>query len=113
MRRGKQAAGILLCMMLAVAAVPEIPANAEETKTENVQKNDGKENPQSEAPGENTNAVFEQCERKINDSADPFVRRGWTVNSGIYCRTTGRTASKSNESRCGRCTECQDHSADR
>lgn len=49
MRRGKQAAGILLCMMLAVAAVPEIPANAEETKTENVQKNDGKENPQSEA----------------------------------------------------------------
>lgn len=49
MRRGKQAAGILLCMMLAVAAVPEIPANAEETKTENVQKSDGKENPQSEA----------------------------------------------------------------
>lgn len=49
MRRGKQAAGILLCMMLAVAAVPEIPANAEETKTEDVQKSDGKENPQSEA----------------------------------------------------------------
>lgn len=49
MRRGKQAAGILLCMMLAVAVVPEIPANAEETKTENVQKSDGKENPQSEA----------------------------------------------------------------
>lgn len=49
MRRGKQAAGILLCMMLAVAAVPEIPANAEETETENVQKSDGKENPQSEA----------------------------------------------------------------
>ena len=36
MRRGKQAAGILLCMVLAAASVPGIPANAEEGKTKDV-----------------------------------------------------------------------------
>ncbi|EGN36644.1 hypothetical protein HMPREF0988_02087 [Lachnospiraceae bacterium 1_4_56FAA] len=36
MRRGKQAAGVLLCMVLAAASVPGIPANAEEGKTKDV-----------------------------------------------------------------------------
>ena len=36
MRRGKQAAGILLCMVLVAASVPGIPANAEEGKTKDV-----------------------------------------------------------------------------
>lgn len=36
MRKGKQAAGILLCMVLAVASVPGIPANAEEGKKKDV-----------------------------------------------------------------------------
>lgn len=36
MRRGKQAAGVLLCMVLAAASVLGIPANAEEGKTKDV-----------------------------------------------------------------------------
>lgn len=50
MRRGKQFAGIFLCMVLAVAAVPEIPANAEDKKAEQVQADAEAGGAQSDAP---------------------------------------------------------------
>lgn len=50
MRRGKQFAGIFLCMVLAAAAVPEIPANAEDKKAEQVQTDAEAGGAQSDAP---------------------------------------------------------------
>lgn len=50
MRRGKQFAGIFLCMVLAAAAVPEIPANAEDKKAEQVQTDAEAGGTQSDAP---------------------------------------------------------------
>ncbi len=51
MRRGKQAAAFLLCMMLAAATIPEIPVNAEDVKTEAVTEGAKKENVQGEPSG--------------------------------------------------------------
>lgn len=50
MRRGKQFAGIFLCMVLAAAAVLEIPANAEDKKAEQVQADAEAGGAQSDAP---------------------------------------------------------------
>lgn len=50
MRRGKQFVGIFLCMVLAAAAVPEIPANAEDKKAEQVQTDAEAGGAQSDAP---------------------------------------------------------------